>query len=146
MTVAMREALAAEPGVTRSQHRVNLDKGGLVPMKPDLVHLRRGRPVLVVDAKYKAERADGFPNGDAYQMLAYCTALQLARGHLVYAKGLEQERTYDVLLSDVVIHAHALDLGGTPVELLERVQQLVARLLADVPPHGSGTSPSVEPR
>ena len=26
-------------------------------------------------------------NADIYQMLAYCTALQLSRGHLIYAEG-----------------------------------------------------------
>jgi len=40
------------------------------------------RPGAVVDAKYKAERASGFPNADLYQMLAYCTALGLRDGHL----------------------------------------------------------------
>jgi 5-methylcytosine-specific restriction enzyme subunit McrC len=130
VTTAVAEAMASAPGVTYTQYPVDLDTGGLVPMKPDLVHVRRGRPSLVVDAKYKAERLDGYPNADAYQVLAYCTALRLARGHLVYAKGNEQARTYDVRFSEVVISAHALDLTGTPGELLARVALLAEALMA----------------
>jgi 5-methylcytosine-specific restriction enzyme subunit McrC len=130
VTTALAEAMASAPGVTYTQYPVDLDTGGLVPMKPDLVHVRRGQPALVVDAKYKAERLDGYPNADAYQVLAYCTALRLARGHLVYAKGNEQPRTYDVCFSDVVISAHALDLTGTPGELLARVALLAEALMA----------------
>lgn len=97
-------------------------------MKPDLVHLRHGRPVLVVDAKYKAERFDGYPNADAYQLLAYCTALGLKHGHLVYAAGNERPRVYDVNVAGVVIEAHALDLNRTPTELLEDIAQLASIL------------------
>ena len=39
----------------------------------------------VINAKYKAEKGAGFPNAALYQMLAYCTALRLPVGHLVYA-------------------------------------------------------------
>lgn len=129
VTTALAEAMASVPGITYTQYPVDLDAGGLVPMKPDLVHVRRGQPALVVDAKYKAERLDGYPNADAYQVLAYCTALRLARGHLVYAKGNEQARTYDVCFSDVVISAHALDRAGPPAELLARVARLAKALV-----------------
>jgi 5-methylcytosine-specific restriction enzyme subunit McrC len=131
VTIALAEALAAAPGATHCQYPIDLDVGGLVPMRPDLVHLRRGRPVLVVDSKYKAERLDGYPNADAYQLLAYCTALRLKHGHLVYAKGNEEPRLYDIRQSDVVIRAHALDLLGTPAQLLTGMADLAADLLAD---------------
>ena len=41
------------------------------------------RCLAVADAKYKALELRGMPNADAYQMLAYCTALTLDRGFLV---------------------------------------------------------------
>ena len=52
------------------------------------------QPVAVFDAKYKLEGASsGYPNADAYQMLAYCTALRRHQGFLVYAKDSgERER------------------------------------------------------
>ncbi len=129
VTKALAEAMADQPGVAHSQFPVNLDVGGLVPMKPDLVHVRYGRPVLVVDAKYKAESLDGYPNADAYQLLAYCTALRLPSGHLIYAKGNETARDYDICFSPVVIRAHALDLGGSPAQLLARLASLAQELL-----------------
>jgi 5-methylcytosine-specific restriction enzyme subunit McrC len=129
VTTALAEAMAPAPGVTRCQYPVDLDDVGLVPMKPDLVHLRQGRPVLVVDAKYKAERLDGYPNADAYQLLAYCIALGLKRGHLVYAAGNEHARVYDVTAASVVIEAHALDLSGTPAQLLDRVGLLARSMM-----------------
>jgi len=128
VTTALTEALTDLPGRTRTQFEINLDVDGLVPMRPDLVQLHRGRPVLVVDAKYKAERSDGYPNADAYQLLAYCTALRLKRGHLIYAKGNEEPREYSIRSTDLIIQAHALDLSGTPLQLKAAVRELAVRL------------------
>lgn len=124
VTVALAEALASASGVTHPQYPIDLDVQGLIPMKPDLVHTRANKPSLVVDAKYKAERFDGYPNADAYQLLAYCTALNLKRGHLVYAKGNERGRGYDIRTAGVRILVHTLDLEGTSTQLLERIAAL----------------------
>lgn len=123
VTKALSEAFRRHPGTTAPQFRVDLDTGALVPMKPDLVRLLGRRPVAVVDAKYKADRGQGFPNGDVYQLLAYCTALKLTEGHLIYARGIEEQRRYDIP-PGLAITAHALDLGGTPTQLLERIDEL----------------------
>lgn len=130
VTTALAEALSAVPGVTHTQpqYSVNLDIDGLVPMRPDLVHVHAGRPALVVDAKYKAERFDGYPNADAYQLLAYCTALGLDRGHLVYAKGNEAGLEYMIPLANVHISAHTLDLTGSANELIAHIRDLAATL------------------
>jgi 5-methylcytosine-specific restriction enzyme subunit McrC len=40
------------------------------------------------------ERPGGFPQADLYQMLAYCTALRLPEGHLIYARGEAQASSY----------------------------------------------------
>ena len=84
----------------------------------------------VVDAKYKAERPGGFPDADLYQMLAYCTALRLRVGHLVYAKGNEPRRAHHIQGTDVTIHAHALDLDQPPAGLLAALDAL-AQTIAD---------------
>lgn len=129
VTTALAEAFNLLGGRSRTQHRVHMDEAEAVVMKPDLVWLGDGgAPLAVVDAKYKAERPDGFPDADLYQMLAYCTVLGLPEGHLVYAKGNEPVRSHDVRRSGVVIHCHALDLTVEPRDLLQEVDRL-ARLI-----------------
>ena len=93
-------------------------------MKPDLVWYRHGQPQAVIDAKYKAERTDGFPKADLYQMLAYCTVLGLHEGHLVYAKSSESMSSLSIRRADVLIRCHALDLELQPVQLLTQVDEL----------------------
>jgi 5-methylcytosine-specific restriction enzyme subunit McrC len=83
-TTAIAEQLVARyGGISYPQYRCHLDRAGTLLMKPDLVWTLGGRVVAVVDAKYKLE----MPRNDIYQMLAYCSALGLHRGHLIYAQG-----------------------------------------------------------
>ena len=63
-----------------------LDEARVIPIRPDLVWELDGSPRMVADAKYKSEKPAGFPQADLYQLLAYCTALDLTDGHLVYAR------------------------------------------------------------
>ena len=58
-------------------------------------------------------------------MLAYCTALGLAEGHLVYAKGNEAGRVHEVVNAGVVIRAHTVNLAAEPAGLLSEVSRLV---------------------
>lgn len=126
---ALGDALTRRGGRYAIQHPLHLDDNREVRMKPDLVWLgSRERCRAVVDAKYKAERPDGFPDADLYQMLAYCTVLGLEHGHLVYAKGNEQVRTHTVRQAGVVIHCHTLDLAESPAKLLAQVDQLAGRI------------------
>jgi 5-methylcytosine-specific restriction enzyme subunit McrC len=62
------------------------------------------------------------------QLLAYCTALGLPDGHLVYAKGNEAGRTHHVPGAGVTLHAHTLDLDQPPAGLLAQVDALAATL------------------
>ncbi len=79
-------------------------------MKPDLVWYRASGDVgAVIDAKYKAEKPSGFPYADLYQMLAYCTALGLDTGHLVYAKGNEPAVQHQVRNAGTRILQHAVE-------------------------------------
>jgi 5-methylcytosine-specific restriction enzyme subunit McrC len=121
---AIGARLREHGGRVATQDPWYLDRAGEVRMKPDLVWYRDNGPAAVIDAKYKAEKPAGFPDADLYQMLAYCTALALPAGHLVYAKGNEAGRVHSVRGSDVTIHAHALDLAAPPTALMAQVVAL----------------------
>ena len=128
VTVALREAMRPYGGRAVAQYRTWLDEAGSVPIRPDLVWLADEVPRAVVDAKYKAEKPSGFPQADLYQMLAYCTVLGLASGHLVYAKGEEPATTHFVRGSGTRVVAHTLDLAAPPQALLDSVATLAGHL------------------
>jgi 5-methylcytosine-specific restriction enzyme subunit McrC len=129
VTVALAESLPTYvPGTANRQYPCVLDEAGAVRMRPDLVWRVGGNAAAVVDAKYKQEKPDGYPNADLYQLLAYCTALGLRRGHLVYAKGNGQPARHVVRRAGVEIVCHALDLTLRPAELLSRVDELATEL------------------
>ena len=127
--IALREAMAPRGGRVSLQYPTHLDVGSQVPMRPDIVWLDGSRALAVADAKYKAEKPAGFPQADLYQMLAYCTALGLPRGHLIYARGNELPAKYEVLNASVEITCHALDLDVEPRQLLLQVQRLAGLLV-----------------
>lgn len=127
VTVALGESLAGLGWRCETQAALHLDDQRQVSMRPDLLCRFGGAPVAVIDAKYKAERPEGFPNADLYQMLAYCTVLELGEGHLVYAKGNEPVSVHTVRNAGVTIHCHALDLALRPSELLEQIDSLAAQ-------------------
>jgi len=115
-------------GAITPQARLHLEEACEVDIRPDLVWRRDGAPAAVVDAKYKAEKPSGYPQADLYQALAYATVLKLPEAHLVYAAGNEEPQRHVVLGSGVLIHAHALDLGGSSHDVLQQVSQLADRL------------------
>ncbi|WP_030588510.1 hypothetical protein [Streptomyces anulatus] len=78
----------------------------------------------------------GSPDADLYQMLAYCTALGLPDGHLVYARGYEPSVTHRVRHAGIRIHQHALALDCPPGELLAEIA-VIARSMAG----GTGDAP-----
>jgi 5-methylcytosine-specific restriction enzyme subunit McrC len=131
VTVAVKEALHADfGGAAYQQFQWHLDEASIVSMKPDLVWKLHGKPVAVADAKYKQETPDGHPNADLYQMLAYCTALGLPRGHLIYAKGNAEPARHVVRQAGVEIVCHALDLAQQQAELLGQISAITAQLAA----------------
>jgi len=133
VTVALREALGPYGGRPRLQYRSFLDVDETVPIRPDFVWLDQGRPSIVADAKYKAEKPAGFPQADLYQMLAYCIRLGLSVGHLVYAKGGEDARTHILQRAGVRIVTHALDLEVAPAHLLGSVATLADEMVRMLP-------------
>jgi 5-methylcytosine-specific restriction enzyme subunit McrC len=133
VTVGLTEALhVRHDGAARAQYPWHLDEARAVRIRPDLVWELGGLPVAVVDAKYKQEKPAGYPEADLYQMLAYCTALNLSRGHLVYARGNAEPARHVVRHTGVQIVCHALDLARAPGELLAAVGHLVDDLAMHV--------------
>jgi 5-methylcytosine-specific restriction enzyme subunit McrC len=122
--VALREAMARRGGRSSLQRTLHMDMDAQVTMKPDFLWTGRDGERVVVDAKYKAEKPDGFPNADLYQLLAYCTVLGLKHGHLVYAKGNEAPVEHAVVGTEIRIHCHTLDLAAEPAALLAQIVQL----------------------
>jgi 5-methylcytosine-specific restriction enzyme subunit McrC len=132
VTTALQEATAGYPGRTEGQYPVNLAIGGGVPMRPDVVHLAGGHAQAVFDAKYKIEsERRGVPNTDVYQMLAYCTALRLDHGYLVYAKGHGEAVAHRIVNTDPAIEIiqHPLDLADSPTGLLAQIDRLAVDAL-----------------
>ncbi|MHB1430530.1 MAG: McrC family protein [Streptosporangiaceae bacterium] len=131
VTVALREALeAGYGGRVADQDPHFLDDAARIKLYPDIVWHRHGRPIAVADAKYKAEQPAGYPNADLYQMLAYCTALSLPRGYLIYARGAAEAARHVVRQAGIEILAHALDLDVDPGALLSQVGDLAGELAA----------------
>ena len=125
VTTALGLRLAARGGrAARQDTSRDLDADGFVPLRPDLVWYDGDQPLAVIDAKYKAEKPEGFPGADVYQLLAYCTAYGLRRGHLVYAAGNELPRVHRIPRAGVEIIAHTVDLTASPAALLARVDRL----------------------
>ncbi|RFU82801.1 restriction endonuclease [Streptomyces triticagri] len=130
VTTALRETLRDTPLTARLQDPHHLDDDSRIRMRPDFVlYGSDGAPAAVADAKYKAEKRGGFPDADLYQMLAYCTALHLPEGHLIYAKGNAPHAAHRIRGSGIVIHQHALDLDQPPEHLLSDIARL-SRALA----------------
>jgi 5-methylcytosine-specific restriction enzyme subunit McrC len=87
--------------------------------------------VGVIDAKYKTITVGKRgPNADMYQLTAYCTALGLREGHLIYAKGDTASHAVAIVGADITIYCHALDLTASPAELLASIDVLVETMRA----------------
>ncbi|MDV6271323.1 5-methylcytosine restriction system specificity protein McrC [Rhodococcus globerulus] len=102
-------------------------EGANHPIEPDLTWLdTAGKPVTVIDAMYKTLTVGRLgPNADMCQLTAYCTALGLCEGDLVYAKGDVEPRVIGIVGADITICCHALDLALPPADVLTAVDALI---------------------
>lgn len=129
---ALTEALQLRPGKTDLQYGDHLDvrvpgQPVGIPMKVDIVHSVGRQPLLIFDAKYKAAGPnDRYPNADHYQMLAYCTALQVPTAWLVYAGG-GHPRIRRIRNTGIEVIEYPLDLSKAPGNLLAQVDRLARR-------------------
>lgn len=127
---AMKEALLPLGGRSHLQYRTHLDEEREVRMRPDFVWSLDGRPRVVVDAKYKAERYDGFHRliSTNCSPTAPCS---VSRGALDLRKGFRRTgvtcRTRR-RCSNPCAHT---DLELTPADLLAQVQESLCVPLLD---------------
>jgi 5-methylcytosine-specific restriction enzyme subunit McrC len=82
-----------------------------IHLRPDVVLSRDGEPQVVIDAKWKDLAGSPLVTEDVYQVLAYCTALGVGRGVLVYSG--RRDRSWDY------------EMAGTPVRLSIRTLRVV---------------------
>jgi 5-methylcytosine-specific restriction enzyme subunit McrC len=131
--LAFADELRRSVGGRRRTGPFHLDTTGHLKLEPDLVWERDGLPVAVVDAKYMLERKKIGGTRDAiFQMLGYCTALGLRRGHLIYAQGHRDPWPYTIGPSGMEIVCHSLDLNRDPKAVLDQVRDVVARIRASL--------------
>jgi 5-methylcytosine-specific restriction enzyme subunit McrC len=133
---ALRRAMAAFPGETRLQYNVLLNEAvrdsDRLTVRPDAVHLLGGRPVVVYDAQYRARSDRGASlSADHFQMLAYCTALQVPTAWLIYA-GAGEMKLRRILNTDIDIVEFPLDLSRPPSEILAAVADLAEQSWGEV--------------
>jgi 5-methylcytosine-specific restriction enzyme subunit McrC len=82
-------------------------------LRPDLVLARDGRPLLVVDAKWKRLPADALVTDDVYQVLAYATLVGARGAVLVYPGGRERVWVYTLTESSIRLVVRTLKVTGT---------------------------------
>jgi len=148
VTLSLTTALERISGKVVAQHPWSLDERGRIAIRPDITWWHGSRCTAAVDAKYKSLATRGLPNADVYQLLAYCTAYGLGRGHLVYAAGNEQPAAHAVRGSGVELIIHALDLSAAPDDLLAQVETLAGHISGNGPSGeltGRATPPSPSP-
>lgn len=127
LTTALTEALA-DRGHSTPQYQVSLDQpapgvsDGTIQMKVDLVHLVDEKPRLAFDAKYKIQGDADNPN--RYQMLAYCTALDVSVGWLIYAQGDGAASEHRIRNAGITLVEYPLDLTAAPADILGQIQHL----------------------
>ncbi len=132
VAASLTDALKSIDSHAVAQDSQRIDEAGTVRMNPDLVWYRGNHAAAVIDAKYKTEKPSGYPNADLYQLLAYCTALGLDEGHLVYAQGAGDPAVHIVREAGVRLVAHAVDLDQLPDQLIKQMVAIAGRVAAGV--------------
>lgn len=135
LTRAFEEALRRhDHRLEAQQSRHRLDVANRVTLRPDMSVYHRGGIVSVIDAKYKVLAAGRPSNEDLYQLTAYCTALGIGRGHLVYASGTPEVTRHEIRRTSISVTAHALDLGAPVPQLLARIEGIAREVARPVVP------------
>lgn len=132
--VALREALSPSGISVRAQdQRFRLDMNGEIPLRPDLVFERSGKPFLVGDAKYKRLDEDAKrPGADTYQALAYATALNVERAVLIYPSTEAAPKDYVIRNTSKVVSVRTVNLAAPPLTLLADIANIANEITAHV--------------
>jgi len=128
LTTRLGEAFRRIDGWVERQRPASLASG--LHMRTDITWHGREGVRAVIDAKYKSlVDQKTMPNADAYQMLAYCIALGLPCGYLVYAKDAgESERRYQVVRHGYEINVRSVDVELEPDQLLDQVDAIALEI------------------
>lgn len=111
------------------QYRTSLDVAGRVPIRPDLVVVDRGSRIRIIDCKYKRLGEGEHRQADLYQMIAYCTALDVGQGMLVYPRHLADIRNdVNVRAVEMSVREWSLDLSGDIASMQRAVELLAAEV------------------
>jgi 5-methylcytosine-specific restriction enzyme subunit McrC len=128
--VAVREALGLDvptfPAAAGGRS-VHLDTEHKIRLEPDLSWWTGSRCVFAGDCKYKKTEGS-IPNADAYQMLAYLTALQLTDGLLVYAAGEDLPHTITIPFADKRVQLRTIDVCQVPTNVLTQIAKLAGQI------------------
>ena len=128
LETALTEALRPYGGRVEPQLTGHyLDRQKRLAVRPDITWWKGSSIAAVADAKYKPIADNRFPNADAYQMLAYCSAFRLRRGFLIYAKGEVDDRSH-ALPHGIDLRVFTVDVEHEPAAVLARVRELAAVL------------------
>lgn len=127
LTQALTTALELRGGRVERQQQLDLDDDRDVKMRTDVTWWLGADCLAVVDAKYKRLLSTGPLADDLYQVLAYCTALGIRSGHLVYAAG-GPPRTHVVRNVGVRIQTHVVPLVAAPERILAAVDGVAAEI------------------
>jgi 5-methylcytosine-specific restriction enzyme subunit McrC len=128
LTAELGAALQRHGGQVKPQHPRALDAAGQLAIRPDLTWWSQGRCLAVADIKYKSLTDQQPPEDDIYQLLAYCTALRLSEGHLVYAHGEATPTTYVIGAAATRIIVATVNLDQPPSPLLADLDRLATRI------------------
>ena len=130
--MARRLRALLPPHLTLSlQHHDHLDITRNVPIRPDLVVLHRRRPMLVADTKYKLSIGSKPSREDVYQVLAYCRALGVRCGVLLFPDWQGPPRRFPVRDGANLILLDGVDITR-PAEQVEMDMSKLARRLAAI--------------
>jgi 5-methylcytosine-specific restriction enzyme subunit McrC len=127
LTQVLTTTLEAHGGQVRRQQPLALDGNGRVIMQTDVTWWSGADCLAVVDAKYKRLLPAGPRPEDLYQILAYCTALSIRSGHLVYAAGTPSP-VIIVRNAGVRIHTHVVPIADRPEHILHAVAHVAAQV------------------
>jgi len=104
--------------------------------------LSNGRPVAVFDAKSKLEGAtSGYPNADAYQMLAYCNGAEPNHRLVGNTPKATRFAKWRVSNTGIDLVYHPLDLEVPPAHLLHQNRRARSRLRLPLPTPCSDRGP-----
>lgn len=107
------------------QYRTWLDFAGEVAVRPDIVVSGGGEALFIADCKYKRLAIGGHRHSDLYQIVSYCTALNVTRGMLIYPRHLTDIDSFlDIRSTTLTIHEISVNLSGSVLQMQKSMLML----------------------